>query len=159
MCACVHACMRMTVLYYSVNIYICTELKNFITFWQWYSTYYLTWVLSLCTFGNEIFLEKYLFILFIIYDGGSCQGKWPGVIKVLKYCNSKGKLFKLNQSLLFVRALKLCHFVKLKGSKIHNLCPLPKFTAAKCCSMLTTIYMFRVFLHTYQTTESSFSII
>jgi hypothetical protein len=39
--------------------------------------------------GNKIFLEKYLFILFIIYDDGSCQGKWPGVIQILKYCNSK----------------------------------------------------------------------
>lgn len=74
----------------------------------------------MCTFGNEIFLEKYLFILFIIYDGGSCQGKWPGVIKILKYCNSEGKLFKLNQNSLFVRALKLCHFVKFNRSRVFK---------------------------------------
>jgi len=35
-----YACICMIVLYYSVNVYICTELKNLITFWRWYSTYF-----------------------------------------------------------------------------------------------------------------------
>lgn len=39
------------------------------------------------------------------------------MIQILKYCNSRSRIFKLNQSLLFNRTLKLSHVVKFKRNQ------------------------------------------
>jgi len=82
-CVCMYVCLYMYDCFVlqceRIHLYWIKELHYILAVVQYLP--FLTWVLGSCTFGNEIFLEKYLFILFIIYDGGSCQGKWPGVIK------------------------------------------------------------------------------